>query len=39
MVPVVLDGGRVAGGHDGSPNPENGIKIKKVNFVEFLLTV
>lgn len=29
MVPVVLDGGRVAGGHDGSPNPENGIKIKK----------
>ncbi|MBE5858851.1 MAG: phenylalanine--tRNA ligase subunit beta [Butyrivibrio sp.] len=27
-VPVVLDGGRVAGGHDGSPNPENGIKIK-----------
>lgn len=29
MVPVVLDGGRVAGGHDGSPNPENGIRIKK----------
>ncbi|MBQ9155619.1 MAG: phenylalanine--tRNA ligase subunit beta [Eubacterium sp.] len=29
VVPVVLDGGRVAGGHDGSPNPENGIKIKK----------
>lgn len=29
MVPVVKDGGRVAGGHDGSPNPENGIKIKK----------
>ena len=29
LVPVVLDGGRVAGGHDGSPNPENGIKIKK----------
>ncbi|MDD6455410.1 MAG: phenylalanine--tRNA ligase subunit beta [Lachnospiraceae bacterium] len=28
-VPVVLDGGRVAGGHDGSPLPENGIKIKK----------
>ncbi|MBO4456896.1 MAG: phenylalanine--tRNA ligase subunit beta [Butyrivibrio sp.] len=27
-VPVVLDGGRVAGGHDGSPNPEDGIKIK-----------
>ncbi len=27
-VPVVLDGGRVAGGHDGSPNPENGIEIK-----------
>lgn len=27
-VPVVLDGGSVAGGHDGSPNPENGIKIK-----------
>lgn len=28
-VPVVLDGGRVAGGHDGGPLPENGIKIKK----------
>ena len=28
VVPVVLDGGRVAGGHDGSPLPENGIKIK-----------
>ncbi len=28
-VPVVLDGGSVAGGHDGSPLPENGIKIKK----------
>lgn len=27
-VPVVLDGGRVAGGHDGSANPENGIEIK-----------
>ena len=27
-VPVVLDGGRVAGGHDGGPLPENGIKIK-----------
>ncbi|MCR5670653.1 MAG: phenylalanine--tRNA ligase subunit beta [Butyrivibrio sp.] len=27
-VPVVLDGGRVAGGHDGSPLPEDGIKIK-----------
>ncbi|MBR1930973.1 MAG: phenylalanine--tRNA ligase subunit beta [Lachnospiraceae bacterium] len=27
-VPVVLDGGRVAGGHDGSPLPEEGIKIK-----------
>ena len=27
-VPVVLDGGRVAGGHDGSPLPENGIEIK-----------
>lgn len=27
-VPVVLDGGKVAGGHDGSPLPENGIKIK-----------
>ena len=26
-VPVVLDGGRVAGGHDGSANPEDGIKI------------
>lgn len=29
LVPVVLVGGRVAGGHDGSPNPEDGIKIKK----------
>lgn len=28
LVPVVLDGGRVAGGHDGGPLPENGIKIK-----------
>jgi phenylalanyl-tRNA synthetase beta chain len=27
-VPVVLDGGRVAGGHDGS-KPEAGVKIKK----------
>lgn len=29
LVPVVLVGGKVAGGHDGSPNPEEGIKIKK----------
>jgi len=28
-VPVVLDGGRVAGGHDGGSLPEAGIKIKK----------
>ena len=28
VVPVCLDGGRVAGGHDGGPMPENGIKIK-----------
>ncbi|MCI9140618.1 phenylalanine--tRNA ligase subunit beta [bacterium 1XD42-8] len=28
-VPVVLEGGRVAGGHDGSPPPEKGIEIKK----------
>ncbi len=28
-VPVVLAGGSVAGGHDGGPLPENGIKIKK----------
>ncbi len=28
LVPVVLDGGKVAGGHDGSPLPEDGIKIK-----------
>ena len=26
-VPVVLAGGRVAGGHDGGPRPENGIDI------------
>lgn len=34
-VPVVLDGGRVAGGHDGSKT-EGGIKIKKENLEEFL---
>lgn len=28
-VPVVLAGGKVAGGHDGGPLPEDGIKIKK----------
>lgn len=28
-VPVVLDGGRVAGGHYGGALPEDGIKIKK----------
>jgi phenylalanyl-tRNA synthetase beta chain len=28
-VPVVLDGGCVAGGHDGGTLPEDGIKIKK----------
>lgn len=28
-IPVVLDGGKVAGGHDGSPLPADGIKIKK----------
>ncbi len=27
-VPVVLDGGKVAGGHDGGPMPEEGIQIK-----------
>ncbi|MBR1692909.1 MAG: phenylalanine--tRNA ligase subunit beta [Lachnospiraceae bacterium] len=27
-VPVVLDGGNVAGGHDGGPLPEDGITIK-----------
>ena len=27
-VPVVLDGGKVAGGHDGGPLPEDGIRIK-----------
>ena len=27
-VPVVLDGGKVAGGHDGGPLPEDGMKIK-----------
>ncbi len=27
-VPVVLDGGKVAGGHDGGPLPEEGIEIK-----------
>ena len=27
-VPVVLDGGKVAGGHDGGPLPEGGIEIK-----------
>ena len=29
LVPTVLDGGKVAGGHDGGPLPEDGIKIKK----------
>lgn len=29
MVPVVLDGGKVANGHSGEKAPENGIKIKK----------
>ena len=28
LVPVVLDGGKVAGGHDGGPLPEDGIAIK-----------
>lgn len=28
-VPVVLDGGKAAGGHDGGPLPEEEIKIKK----------
>lgn len=28
LVPVVLDGGKVAGGHDGGALPENGIAIK-----------
>ena len=28
LVPVVLAGGKVAGGHDGGPLPENGIEIK-----------
>ena len=28
VVPVCLNGGRVAGGHDGSPLPEGGIPIK-----------
>lgn len=27
-IPVVLDGGKVAGGHDGGPLPEDGIRIK-----------
>ena len=29
LVPVVLDGRKAAGGHDGEPLPEDGIKIKK----------
>ncbi|MCI6887830.1 MAG: phenylalanine--tRNA ligase subunit beta [Lachnospiraceae bacterium] len=29
MVPVVLDGGKVAGGQDGGPLPEDCLKIKK----------
>lgn len=28
LVPVVLDGGKVAGGHDGGAKPEDGIVIK-----------
>lgn len=27
-VPVVLDGGKVAGGHDGAPLPEDGVEIR-----------
>jgi phenylalanyl-tRNA synthetase beta chain len=27
LVPVVLDGGKVAGGHDGGPLPEDGVRI------------
>ena len=27
-IPIVIDGGKVAGGHDGSPLPEDGIEIK-----------
>lgn len=27
-IPVVIDGGKVAGGHDGGPMPEDGIEIK-----------
>ncbi|MGI6106428.1 MAG: phenylalanine--tRNA ligase subunit beta [Lachnospiraceae bacterium] len=30
-VPVVLPGGKVAGGHDGGPKPENGIEISAGN--------
>ena len=29
VIPVVLVGGKVAGGHDGGPLPEDGIRIKK----------
>ena len=29
VVPTVLDGGKVAGGHDGGELPKDGIKIKK----------
>ena len=29
LTPVVLDGGKVAGGHDGGELPKDGIKIKK----------
>lgn len=29
VIPVVLDGGKVAGGHDGGALPDEGIKIKK----------
>ncbi|MCR4908151.1 MAG: phenylalanine--tRNA ligase subunit beta [Lachnospiraceae bacterium] len=31
LVPVVLSGGKVAGGHDGGPMPEEGIEIKSGN--------
>ena len=27
-IPIVIDGGKVAGGHDGGPLPEDGIEIK-----------
>ena len=34
-VPTVLDGGRVAGGHDGGPLPETGLRSRRGSCVAY----